>query len=226
MLRRLQLVSHTRPARGRRAGNAVRRHATIRRVLHALRHDRATQLAEFAVTLPLLVVFVVGIFDFSSAYTLKQKFTNIARDAARTAAADPASDLSNNVPASIVDAFEVINNYLLANQINNCGISLPTAPSTALTWTITANGNGCPTGGMTIIINRGYYFTAGQNSNPPAPTNCTQQQSATSQTSIISTCVSIQYPYQWQFGRVSSLLGSNAVLPTSISAVAVAMNEN
>jgi Flp pilus assembly protein TadG len=35
------------------------------------RHDHAAQLVEFAVALPLLVVFVVGIFDFSSAFTLK-----------------------------------------------------------------------------------------------------------------------------------------------------------
>ncbi len=193
--------------------------------LRALADDRATQLAEFAVTLPLLVVFVVGIFDFSSAYTLKQKFTNIARDAARTAAADPASDLGNSVPASIVDAYEVIDNYLLANQINPCGMSMPTGGS-SLVWTITANGNGCPSPGITITINRGYYFPASQASNLPAPTSCVPQQGPGSQTSIIATCVSIQYAYQWQFGRVSSLLGSNAILPTTINGVAVAMNEN
>ena len=194
-------------------------------ILRALWDDRATQLAEFAVTLPLLVVFVVGIFDFSSAYTLKQKLTNVARDAARTAAADPASDLGNNVPASVVDAFEVIDNYLLANQINPCGIALPTSAGANLTWTITGTGNGCPNPGMTIIINRGYYFPASQNTSQSAPNNCSPLAPGP-QTSVIATCVSIQYPYQWQFGRVSSLLGSNAVLPTSLTAVAVVANEN
>ncbi len=58
-----------------------------------LRAERAAQIVEFAVALPLLVVFVVGIFDFSSAFTLKQRLTNIARDAARAAAADPVNDL-------------------------------------------------------------------------------------------------------------------------------------
>ena len=48
---------------------------------------------EFAVALPLQVVFVVGIFDFSGAFTLKQKLTNVARDAARAAAAAPSNDL-------------------------------------------------------------------------------------------------------------------------------------
>ena len=53
--------------------------------------DSGTQIAEFALSLPLLVLFVVGIFDFSGAITLKQKLTNAAREGARAAAADPAS---------------------------------------------------------------------------------------------------------------------------------------
>jgi len=203
-----------------------RRSTVLFQLRHLSRDDRAAQLAEFAMALPLLVVFVVGIFDFSSAYTLKQKLTNAARDAARAAAADPASDLGNSVPASIVDSFEVIDNYLLANQINPCGATLPGGPSSTLVWTITGSGSGCPPGGISIIINRGYYFPAGPNANTPAPTTCAQTQAPGSQTSVIATCVSITYGYQWQFGRVSSLLGSNAILPTSLTAVAVAMNEN
>ena len=38
-----------------------------------------SQMLEFAVTLPLLVVFVVGIFDFGEAFNTKQKLTNIMR---------------------------------------------------------------------------------------------------------------------------------------------------
>ena len=45
--------------------------------------DRASQIVEFALSLPLLVLFVVGIFDFSGAISLKQKLTNAAREAAR-----------------------------------------------------------------------------------------------------------------------------------------------
>lgn len=192
-----------------------------------LRNDNAAQIVEFAVALPLLMVFVVGIFDFSSAYTLKQKLTNIARDAARIAAADPASDLGNNTPASIIDAFEAINNYLLANQINTCGVSLPTgAPATPLLWTITATANGCPTGGLTIIINRGYYFPAVQSGSVPAPTSCVQSQSPGAATSVIATCVSIRYAYQWQFGRVAGLFGASTALPSTLTAISVSTNEN
>jgi Flp pilus assembly protein TadG len=193
------------------------------------RDDRAAQLVEFAVALPLLVLFVVGIFDFSNAFTFKQKLTNAARDGARAAAADPANDLhlpSNAVPASVLDAFQIVDNYLIANNINDCGIKPSSAPA-GLTWTSTANGNGCPTGGLTIVINRGYYFPAGT-ATQAANLNCQTQAlgGGPSQTAVVGTCVSIQYGYQWRFGRIASVLGSTMALPTSITVASVAMNEN
>ncbi|MFZ0861662.1 MAG: TadE/TadG family type IV pilus assembly protein [Candidatus Sulfotelmatobacter sp.] len=183
------------------------------------RDEGAAQLVEFAVSLPLLVVFVVGIFDFSNAFTLKQKLTNIARDAARAAAADPANDLQSGSPASVSDAFQVVDSYLLANNINDCGITLSSSPA-GLTWTSTASGSGCA---LTLVINRGYYFPLTGAALPSV--NCTSQNPG-AQTAIIGTCVSIQYAYPWRFGRVASLLGRTATLPNSISATAVAMNEN
>ncbi len=108
------------------------------------RGDRGAQLVEFAVSLPLLVLFVVGIFDFSNAFTLKQKLTNITRDAARVSAGEPASDLqspSTSAPASVMDAFQDVDNYLVANNINDCGIVLSRAP-VGLTWTSFAGETG------------------------------------------------------------------------------------
>lgn len=185
------------------------------------RDDRAAQLVEFAVALPLLVVFVVGIFDFSSAFTLKQKLTNAARDAARTAAADPASDLGNGFSMSVNDAFQVVDKYLLANQINDCGIAAPTGPPIGLTWTVTGTATGCS---LTITIDRGYYFPA--SATAPAGVTCQPQPPNGSQTMVIATCVSIQYAYPWRFGHVASLLGTTATLPPRITATAVALNEN
>ena len=66
--------------------------------------DCASQVVELALSLPLLVFFVVGIFDFSGALTLKQKLTNAAREGARVSAADPASDMYATVPVSVSDA--------------------------------------------------------------------------------------------------------------------------
>jgi Flp pilus assembly protein TadG len=205
---------------------------TIRSCWRRLRReDSAAQLVEFAVALPLLVVFVVGIFDFSGAFTMKQKLTNAARDAARTAAAEPISDLctSCGVPGSVTDAFYTIDNFLLANQISDCGITSTPSTSALPTWTFSVPGGsgGCPNTApiaLQITINRGYYYPATGTVTPPTVA-CTSQ-AATGQTAVISTCVSIQYAYQWRFGRAASLLGPTPLLPTTLSAVAVAMNEN
>ena len=189
------------------------------------RDDHAAQLVEFAVALPLLVLFVVGIFDFSYAFTIKQKLTNAARDGARVAAADPASDLQSpaTTPASVLDAFQDIDNYLVANKLNDCGIS-SSAPTSAgpLTWKYTAT-TGCPPGGLVIIINRGYYFPSTGATLPSV--NCTPQNPG-SGTAVISTCVTIEYGYAWRFGRAASLLGARSTLPNAITVTAVAMNEN
>jgi hypothetical protein len=195
---------------------------------HGWRDERAAQLVEFAVALPLLMVFVVGIFDFSGAFTLKQKLTNISRDAARAAAADPATDLCQTctagLPASVNDALQLVQGYLVANNINGCGIS----PSLYVNgpgpiWTFSVTPTSSSPCGITLIINRGYYFPAGAPPQP-APVNC--RPGTPTGTQVVATCVSIQYAYQWRFGKVVSLLGSTATLPTNITAVAVAMNEN
>jgi hypothetical protein len=188
-----------------------------------LESERGAQLAEFAIALPLLVVFVVGIFDFSTALTLKQRLTNMARDAARAAAGGISTDVqaSTAAPVSVMDVFYMVDNYLLANNLSDCAIS-PSPTGSRLTWTFTGTGGGCPTPGLTVIVNRGYYYpiTGG---TPSA--NC-QAQNPGAQTAIISTCVSIQYAYPWKFGHAASLLGLSTMLPTQISAVGVSANEN
>jgi Flp pilus assembly protein TadG len=187
------------------------------------REDSAAQIVEFAVSLPLLLVFVVGIFDFSGAFTLKQKLTNAARDAARAAAADPANDLSNSVPMSVTDALQTADSYLIANNINDCGIASTTPTTTAtLTW-IYSSTTGCTGSGLSITINRAYYFPS--NSTAGASSACSSLP-AGDQTAVLATCVTIQYAYAWRFDRIITLLGARASLPANITTTAVAMNEN
>jgi Flp pilus assembly protein TadG len=180
----------------------------------AWRNEQASQIAEFAVSLPLLVVFIVGIFDFSGAFTLKQKLANAVREGARVAAADPANDLtdsSSGVPASVSDAFQVVDNYLLAEKINDCGLGAKTpANSSALTWSATSTGS-CPGAGIAFTINRGCV---------------TQQTLAGTPTSMVATCVTLTYPYSWRFSTVSSLLGRTILGPSNLTTTAVAYNEN
>lgn len=187
-----------------------------------LQGEHAAQIVEFAVALPLLVLFVVGIFDFSGAYTLKQKLTNVAASASRTAADDPSTDLQSGTPVSVVDAFDVISNYMLSNNMNICGLTSSSGTQSGATpkWTFSKSGAGCS---VTIVVNRGYYYPATGATAPDL--NCTPQDPG-SQLAIVSTCVSIQYSYAWKFGRAASLLGRTTALPSQISAVAVTLNQD
>jgi Flp pilus assembly protein TadG len=184
------------------------------------RNDRASQIVEFAVSLPLLVVFVVGIFDFSGALALKQKLTNAAGEGARVAAADPANDLGNvasktssGVPVSVSDAFYVVDNYLLSEKINDCQLSAagPKQTSGTLTWVSTATGcKNLSPNALTLTINRGYVTKIGTN------------------TDIVNTQVMIQYPYKWRFNSVITLLvpGAKYGGVTYITATATMFNQN
>jgi hypothetical protein len=188
--------------------------------------DHAAQLVEFAVSLPLLVLFVVGIFDFSGAFNLKEKLTNVARDAARVAAADPFGDIgASTVPVSVTHAFKVVDSYLNANQINDCGLAtkVPTSIDGGITWAYDIAPAGNPPCGIRVVIKRGYSFPV---TGSTVPTIDCPSQGAGGQLALVGTCVSIRYAYPWKFGRAASLLGRNAALPTDISAVAVALNEN
>jgi Flp pilus assembly protein TadG len=172
-------------------------------------------MVEFAVSLPLLIVMVVGIFDFSGAYTLKQKLANAARNGARSAAADPATDLCNGgIPASVSDAFQVVDNDLTAAKVNDCGIGMP-ASSGPLTWKSTAGTP--PACNITFTINRGYIITSGSTTTSP---DCTSPKPGVG-TQIVATCVMITYGYNWRFSRVASVL-----LPATLTEKAVALNEN
>ena len=178
--------------------------------------DRASQIVEFALSLPLLVVFVVGIFDFSGAISLKQKLTNAAREGARVAAADPANEVgaSSGLPVSVADAFWVVNRYLVSENIGTCGlkpIDLVQTGST-LTWKETATGPPCGSNaGLVLTINR----------------SCVTQQTINGNTvNLVSTCVTIQYPYKWRFNSVASLVGRAFTGPASLTTSAAAFNEN
>ena len=177
---------------------ASRRISSIAPARHGWADDCASQVVELALSLPVLVLFVVGIFDFSGALTLKQKLTNAAREGARVAAADPASDMYASVPVAVSDAFQVVDNYLLSEKINDCGLSgggTPVTPTqSGLTWTYTSTGS-CPGTGISLAINRGYS---------PPPVNGIY---------LIGTNVTISYAYKWQFNSVGGLVGTRFLGP-------------
>jgi Flp pilus assembly protein TadG len=164
----------------------------------------ASQIAEFAVALPLLLVLVVGIFDFGNAFNMKQKLTNAARDAARFGASQPTNDLTQTTPSSVLAIRDLVVNYLQTSKINDCGIGTATATpaggANPWQWSFTAP---CPGGNSVVLtVDRGNIFasTVTTGGNPM---------------SVIATNVTISYPYKWQFNRVIGLLVSGASYPAN-----------
>jgi Flp pilus assembly protein TadG len=190
-------------------------------VLRALGSTQASQLLEFAVALPLLVVFVVGIFDFGGAFNLKQKLNNAAREGARFGSSLPTNDLLSpagacGAPSSVCAIRDLVDSYLRAGRVNDCSLSTQSARGSAatMTWSYSAFGNACP-GTLTLTIERGYSFvetvTGGTGS-----TNI----------NVISTRVTVSYPYKWHFNNVIQLLapGASYAGVTQISTDAIAPN--
>jgi Flp pilus assembly protein TadG len=180
-----------------------------------LKDSRGSQIVEFAVALPLLIVFIVGIFDFGNAFDVKQKLNNAVRDAARLGSSLPTSDLTqtSTTPASISSIRSVLDSYLTASQLNDCGLNTGSPiESATLIWTYTASGNGCPAGStLTLTIERGYSFQTTVNGNL---------------VDVLSTRVSLSYPFQWHFGNVIRLLipGANYAGVTNITTSAIVPN--
>ena len=175
-------------------------------------------LLEFAIILPLLVVFVVGIFDFSGAFNQKQKIEQAAQEGAIIAGAQPTGDIqsTNANPTSLLPVVSTVFNSLLASGVlpNGTTCAVPgvvsgpgTTTATSLTWTYTISG--CTTTAsdqLIITINRGCVCGscgAACASGPPVS---------------VGTVVTVQYPYHWRFNSVIQLLfpGSSGYAATTL----------
>src|SRR5207249_11940003 len=81
----------------------------------------ASQMAEFAVCPPLLVVVVVGIFDFGEAFNVTQKLNGAAREGARFASSLPTNDLSAaGTSAAATATRDPVASYLTNTRITDC----------------------------------------------------------------------------------------------------------
>jgi Flp pilus assembly protein TadG len=189
--------------------------AAFRRVGSLGVETGGSQIVEFAVALPLLLVLVVGIFDFGNAFNLKQKLTNTAREAARLGASEPTADLSNSPPTSVLAIRDLVSNSLQSSRINDCGIgtaaATPAGGATPWKWTFTAT---CPSGNNFVLtVDRGSVFVSSVTSGGIA-------------VKVLSTNVSVSYPYSWQFNRVIGLVVSGASYPATSNILVTATMAN
>ncbi len=185
----------------------VRSAGTLRNLVFSL---EASQLLEFALVLPFLLVFVVGILDFGQVYNLKQKLNNAAREAARFAANENSgyNNLSANGVSDVSAIGDVVSNYLTQAGVTQCTIQQPPKVSGGVfVYTFSSGSTGC--GSFSLVIDRGYVVAAG----PPV---------------AIGTHVTLTYPYAWSFSQIMGLLvpGSTLSLPATISTEAIMQNIN
>lgn len=163
------------------------------------------QLVEFAMVLPFLLVFLVGIIQFGGAFNLKQKMANAARAGARIAVSNSLSDSSctSSTPCSIQAAAQAVANYMTnANVDSSCiNASSPSSSGTS-TWTYSCGS------GISMTIDRNYPYTTADGQ----PMTGTQ--------------VTLTYPYSWFFNSIIGLLvpGSNVGLPAKLTETAVMQN--
>src|SRR6266702_2561195 len=118
----------------------------MRRLARARKQSEGAALLEFAVALPLLVVFIVGIYDFSGAFNQKQKLEHAAQEGAIVAGAQPMNDIEfdNGNPDSLQPVVNVIFNTLAAQNLlplaNQGSCKVPVAGThgaNPLQWTYT-----------------------------------------------------------------------------------------
>jgi Flp pilus assembly protein TadG len=164
----------------------------IKNALPFLRDDHASQIVEFAISLPLLLVVIVGIFDFGAAFNVKQKLNHNMREAARFGAGLPTSDMEGTlgIPASITAIRYLVDANLVNTGVNECGLGAATINAGTNPYTWTVNPNVCP--GTTLLTIERQYSLATILSGQA--------------TYVMSTHVSINYPYQWHFNNVIQLL--------------------
>src|ERR1700730_1539741 len=168
----------------------ILQHWTVR----LLRETEGSALLEFAIVLPLLMVFIVGIFDFSGAFNQKQKIEQAAQEGAIISGAQPMSDMQpvNKDPDSLHPVVTSVFNSLAASGVLSKGTCNPPGKAaysgSGLKWTYTITG--CPDN-LVIVIDRGWVFPSATTASP---------------TAAVGTIVKVTYPYHWRFDRVIQLL--------------------
>jgi Flp pilus assembly protein TadG len=199
-------LHHREPARFPKSAGSVTRY------VDGLLFDvQGAAILEFAIALPLLVFFVVGIYDFSGARNQKQKIEQAAQEGAIVAGSQPTSDIqtTNASPNSLQAVVAAVFNSLAGNGVlpnANQGTCIPPGTVGAvngLTWTYTISGcNSAYTtnNDLTIAINR-----ASVSSAPP---------------SVVCTVVTVSYPFYWQsYGVIQAIIPTSYTLVTESATV-------
>jgi Flp pilus assembly protein TadG len=99
-------------------------------MLNRLRNQRGAALIETAITLPLVLLVSVSIFEFGRAYQTWQVLTNAAREGARVAVLEQYTD---------ADVTATVRNYLNSGALSNASTASITVVRNVPFGTVTAS---------------------------------------------------------------------------------------
>lgn len=201
------------------AGKPAPKLCGCRRGRRLLSEAAGAQLVEFALVLPFLLVFLVGIIDFGTAWNLKHKLNNAAREGARFGAGESPLDLTQTNPPTVQAVQNVVVHYLInANMTSSttgvCGMTTSTSPDAGgnLTsgWTYTSPSN-CPGTSAKFVLKIERNYTYNDSGGNP----------------VHATRVTLTFPYTWSLNRVMGLLvsGANPTFTPTISSDAIMENQ-
>jgi Flp pilus assembly protein TadG len=174
----------------------------LRLGIRSLLTTEGAELFEFAMGLPLLLVLVVGIIDFAGAYNTKHIVTNAARLAARTLSSTPLSvydpscswnksSPGSGTPCPVQGVAISVSNYLTQAGLTKavCLATASGAYTSPFQWTYSCNG-------VTLFVNKNLQVSNGALGAP-----------------VVSTEVTVSYPYYFSFGKIIGLLLPGATGP-------------
>ena len=174
------------------------------------RHERGSQIVEFALMLPIFVAVTVGAFDFGNAFTIRDKLANSAREGARVAIRQSTLDLSQASPPSVHAIARVVVQYLIETKVLNSSCSLSNAPVSGEVWAWTFTGS-CPDT-LTVTVERGYTGSPTLTANGAV---------------VIMTKVTVQYPARLAFFyKAARLLAPGANFANKFTLTASAVMQN
>jgi hypothetical protein len=165
-----------------------------------------SEVAEFAMVLPILFLLVIGIYWFGQAFLIYGTITNAARDGAR-AAVNPACTTCSEIDPT-ANAWTTIQNDLQAAHINPNALQRPTNPPAVCGCSPTGLTTGCSSSTVPCDRNQNNICVQGVNhtgrrrrlsedyiqlSSTAAPTGNNQAGGA----GECGISVSFQYPYRF-----------------------------
>lgn len=173
---------------------------TLRRILG---ETKGSELLELALVLPLLLVVVIGVTDFGTAFLARQRVNSAAMEGARVAASQTMGGLYGNAtPQSILDARTAVTSALVAAGMSACGLDTAAVTQTdtnTLAYQFTGSAvGGCPAGGTAVLtITRGSTWVT----------------SGAVVVQVEGTQVQLTYPLVWKLNQFVS--GGALPLPTT-----------